>query len=97
MLFIILQTFSQIIIYLSKMYSSLIIQCIHLVLSAYLLYTHSWKEYAQRSSLFIIFVTNEIFKTSLYFLLKGLFKSLFFLKNIFYNYNDYSKAFFLIL
>ena len=26
------------------------------------IYTHFWKEYAKRSNIFIIFVTNEIFK-----------------------------------
>ena len=64
MFFIILLTFSQSVIYLSKIFSSFIIKYIRirLVLSEYLSYILIWKEYPYGSNFFIIFVTNEIFE-----------------------------------
>ena len=60
--FIILLNFSQIVIYLSKIFSSFIIKNTLILIWTSFTYTHFYKEYVWRSNFFIIFVTNITFR-----------------------------------
>ena len=60
--FIIWLNFFQTFIYLSKKFSSFITRYIHLVFSKYLLYVLISGKNIHKGNIFIIFVTNEIFK-----------------------------------
>ena len=62
LVFVILLAFSQIFIYLSNIFSTFIKIHAFSFIEISFIYTHFWKEYAQRSNFFIVFVANQIFK-----------------------------------